>query len=115
MRAWPGVPLAGIAPIVRGAVDAGRFAPLHFLRTGSPSHQRRLLALLLADRRKGVLQISEALLGMAGRHRTLGLEKLIAFEVPMPSLVTQKTLDGWQANIAEWLPATLERVFREPA
>lgn len=53
MRAWPGVPLAGIAPIVRGAVDAGRFAPLHFLRTGSPSHQRRLFALLLSDRRKG--------------------------------------------------------------
>lgn len=39
----------------------------------------------------------------------------MAFEVPMPSLVTQKTLDGWQANIAEWLPATLERVFLEPA
>lgn len=60
-----------------------------------------------------------------GANRTLGLEKLMALEVPMPLLVTQQALDGMQAEVsalkakhtairqanAAMRPATLERVF----
>jgi type I restriction enzyme, S subunit len=73
----------------------------------------------------GMLKIGEASPGGAGRNRTLGLEKLMAIEVPMPSLTTQQTFDRLQAEVASLkakhtaireanaalLPATLERVF----
>ncbi len=65
--------------------------------------------------------------GGAGRNRTLGLEKLMAIEVPTPSLNTQKTFDRLQVEVAALkvkhaaireanaalLPATLERVFAQ--
>jgi Resolvase, N terminal domain len=60
-----------------------------------------------------------------GRNRTLGLETLMAIEVPMPPLVTQQTVDGMQPEVgahkakhttirqasAAPLPATPKRVF----
>lgn len=73
----------------------------------------------------GMLKIGEASPGGAGRNRTLGLEKLMAIEVPIPPLPIQQTFDRLQAEIAALkakhtairaansalLPATLERVF----
>ena len=74
---------------------------------------------------EGLLKIGDASPGGAGRNRTLGLDKLMAIEVPMPSLAVQQTFDRLQAEIAALkakhtaireanaalLPATLERVF----
>ncbi len=72
-----------------------------------------------------VIWAGEASPGGAGRDRTLGLEKLMALEVPMPSLAAQQTFARLQAEVAALktrhtairqanaalLPATLERVF----
>lgn len=72
-----------------------------------------------------MLKIGEASPGGAGRNRTLGLEKLMAIEVPVPSLAAQQTFDRLQADVAALkarhaairqanaalLPATLERLF----
>ncbi|MBS0498779.1 MAG: hypothetical protein JSR74_00450 [Proteobacteria bacterium] len=73
----------------------------------------------------GMLKIGEASPGGAGRNRTLGLEKLMAINVPMPQLTVQQTFDRLHAEVtalkvkhaaireanAALLPATLERVF----
>lgn len=73
----------------------------------------------------GLEKIGEASPGGAGRNRTLGLEKLMAIQVPIPSPATQRTFDALQAKVAELkarhatirqandalIPATLERVF----
>ncbi|WP_153162736.1 restriction endonuclease subunit S [Zoogloea sp. 1C4] len=73
----------------------------------------------------GMLKIGEASPGGAGRNRTLGLNKLMAIEVPTPPLSTQQAFDRLQAEVvalkarhaaireanAALLPATLERVF----
>ena len=73
----------------------------------------------------GLLKIGEASPGGAGRNRTLGLEKLKAIEVPVPTLAAQLTFNRLQSEIgvlkakhaairqanAALLPATLERVF----
>lgn len=75
----------------------------------------------------GLGKIGEASPGGAGRNRTLGLEKLMAIQVPVPSPDTQRTFDALQAKVAELkarhatirqanealIPATLERVFSE--
>ncbi|MEW5885529.1 MAG: restriction endonuclease subunit S [Pseudomonadota bacterium] len=75
----------------------------------------------------GLGKIGEASPGGAGRNRTLGLEKLMAIEVPIPSLATQRTFETLQTKVAELkarhatirqandalIPATLERVFSE--
>lgn len=74
---------------------------------------------------EGLLKIGVASPGGAGRNRTLGLEKLMAIRVPMPSLAVQQTFDRLQSAIvalkskhtairqanAALIPATLERVF----
>ncbi|MBL8472395.1 MAG: restriction endonuclease subunit S [Rhodocyclaceae bacterium] len=74
---------------------------------------------------EGMLKIGEASPGGAGRNRTLGLEKLMAIEVPTPPLAVQQTFERLQAEIvalkakhtairqanAALIPATLERVF----
>ena len=74
---------------------------------------------------EGMLKIGEASPGGAGRNRTLGLEKLMAIEVPTPPLAVQLTFDRLQAEVAALkakhtairqanaalIPATLERVF----
>ncbi|NHC07892.1 restriction endonuclease subunit S [Azonexus fungiphilus] len=73
----------------------------------------------------GMLKIGEASPGGAGRNRTLGLEKLMAIEVPTPPLAVQQTFDRLQTEVAALkakhtaireanaalLPATLERIF----
>lgn len=118
--AWEG------AIAIAQAEDAGRFGSHRFI---SCVPDRRLTS---ADflryyflTEEGMLKIGEASPGGAGRNRTLGLEKLMAIEVPMPPLTTQQTFDRLQAEIAALkakhaairkanaalLPATLERVF----
>lgn len=73
----------------------------------------------------GMLKIGEASPGGAGRNRTLGLERLMAIDVPVPPLAAQQTFDHLQADVAALkarhsairqantalLPATLERLF----
>lgn len=75
----------------------------------------------------GLEKIGEASPGGAGRNRTLGLEKLMAIQVPTPSPASQRNFDILQAKVAELkachatirqandalIPATLERVFSE--
>lgn len=106
--------------------DAGRFGSHRFI-TCQANPELTTAAFLryyfLTD--AGMLKIGEASPGGAGRNRTLGLEKLMAIEVPMPSLAVQQTFDHLQTEIAALkakhtairqanatlLPATLERVF----
>ena len=106
--------------------DAGRFGSHRFI-TCQANPELTTAAFLryyfLTD--EGMLKIGEASPGGAGRNRTLGLEKLMAIEVPMPPLAVQQTFDHLQAKIAALkakhtairaanaalLPATLERVF----
>ena len=121
--AWEG------AIAIAQAEDAGRFGSHRFI---SCVPDRRLTS---ADflryyflTEEGMLKISEASPGGAGRNRTLGLEKLMAIEVPMPPLATQQAFDRLQIEVAALkakhtairqanaalLPATLERVFAGP-
>lgn len=73
----------------------------------------------------GMLKIGEASPGGAGRNRTLGLEKLMAIQVPVPPLAAQQTFDRLQSDVAALKakhaairqpnaalqPAALERLF----
>ena len=73
----------------------------------------------------GLEKIGKASPGGAGRNRTLGLEKLMAIQVPIPPLTIQRKFDSLQAKVAALkarhatirqandalIPATLERVF----
>jgi type I restriction enzyme S subunit len=106
--------------------DAGRFGSHRFI-TCQVHPDLTTVAFLryyfLTD--EGMLKIGEASPGGAGRNRTLGLEKLMAIEVPLPTLTTQQAFDRLQAEVAglkakhaairrastALLPATLERVF----
>lgn len=106
--------------------DAGRFGSHRFI-TCQANPELTTAAFLryyfLTD--AGMLKIGEASPGGAGRNRTLGLEKLMAIEVPMPPLAVQQTFDRLHAKVAALkakhsaireanaalLPATLERVF----
>jgi type I restriction enzyme S subunit len=106
--------------------DAGRFGSHRFITcqvNAELTTAEFLRYYFLTD--DGMLKIGEASPGGAGRNRTLGLEKLMAIEVPTPSLAVQQTFDRLQAEIAalkakhtaireanaRLLPATLERVF----
>ena len=76
----------------------------------------------------GLLKIGEASPGGAGRNRTLGQEKLMAIEVPIPPLPIQQSFNHLQTEVAALkaqhaaqrtanaalLPAMLERVFSSP-
>jgi type I restriction enzyme S subunit len=106
--------------------DTGRFGSHRFI---SCVADRRLASAeflryyFLTD--EGMEKIRKASPGGAGRNRTLGLEKLMAIEVPVPSLEAQQAFDTLQAKVAELkakhsairvanaalVPATLERVF----
>lgn len=106
--------------------DAGRFGSHRFITCRvdpditSPEFLRYYF---LTD--TGLEKIGEASPGGAGRNRTLGLEKLMAIKVPIPSPATQRTFDNLQSKVAELkarhdtiryandtlIPATLERVF----
>lgn len=73
----------------------------------------------------GLEKIGEASPGGAGRNRTLGIDKLMAIEIPVPPLAVQKTFDALQAKVSELkakhtaireanqalIQAMLERVF----
>lgn len=106
--------------------DTGRFGSHRFM---SCVADRRIASAdflryyFLAD--EGMEKIGKASPGGAGRNRTLGLEKLMAIEVPVPSLETQQAFDALQVKVAELkarhtaireanaalVPATLERLF----
>lgn len=106
--------------------DAGRFGSHRFITCHANPELTTaefLRYYFLTD--EGLLKIGDASPGGAGRNRTLGLEKLMAIEVPMPSLAVQHTFDRLQAEIAALktkhsairqanaalIPSTLERVF----
>jgi type I restriction enzyme S subunit len=106
--------------------DAGRFGSHRFITCQANPELTTaefLRYYFLTD--EGMLKIGEASPGGAGRNRTLGLEKLMAIEVPTPALAIQQTFDRLQAEVAALkvkhtaireanaalLPATLERVF----
>lgn len=106
--------------------DANRFGSHRFITCHANSELTTaefLRYYFLTD--EGMLKIGDASPGGAGRNRTLGLDKLMAIEVPMPSLAVQHTFDRLQAEIAALkakhtairqanaalIPATLERVF----
>lgn len=106
--------------------DAGRFGSHRFITCHANPELTTVQFLryyFLTD--EGLIKIGDASPGGAGRNRTLGLDKLMAIEVPMPSLPVQQTFDRLQAEIAvlkakhtairqanaALIPATLERVF----
>ena len=106
--------------------DAGRFGSHRFITCRADPAQTSaefLRYYFLTD--EGLLKINEASPGGAGRNRTLGLEKLMALEVPVPPLAVQQSFTRLQTEItalkskhaalraanAALLPATLERVF----
>ena len=74
----------------------------------------------------GLGMIAQASPGGAGRNRTLGLEKLMALEVPVPSVIIQQAFNTLQTKVAELkakhakiretnqalIPATLEQIFQ---
>ena len=108
--------------------DAGRFGSHRFITCLADSAQTSAQFLryyFLTD--DGLLKIGEASPGGAGRNRTLGLEKLMALEVPVPPLPAQQSFERLQTKIAALkakhtairqanaalLPATLERVFAQ--
>lgn len=112
--------------IVAQAEDAGRFGLHRFITCrGDPelTSPKFLLYCFLTD--DGLEKVGEASPGGAGRNRTLGIEKLIAIQVPIPSPATQRTFDTLQTMVAELKarhatirqnndalrPSTLERVF----
>lgn len=108
--------------------DAGRFGSHRFM-TCQVNPVRTSAEFLryyfLTD--DGLLKIGEASPGGAGRNRTLGQEKLMAIEVPIPPLPIQQSFDHLQTEVAALkaqhaaqrtanaalLPAMLERVFAQ--
>lgn len=119
--AWEG------AIAVAQAADFGRCGSHRFISCcADPSRTSAefLRYYFLTD--EGLLKIGEASPGGAGRNRTLGLEKLMALEVPVPSKAIQQRFDYLQAKVvalkaehatirasnAALLPATLARIFR---
>jgi len=106
--------------------DVGRFGSHRFITCRADETQTSaefLRYYFLTD--EGLLKIGEASPGGAGRNRTLGLEKLMAIEVPVPPLPAQRAFARLQSEIAALkvrhaairtanaalVPATLERVF----
>lgn len=118
--AWEG------AIAVAQPADAGRFGSHRFITCRVAPHlvtAEFLRYYFLTD--DGMLKIGEASPGGAGRNRTLGLEKLMAIQVPVPPLAAQQFFDRLQADVAALkakhaairqanaalIPATLERIF----
>lgn len=81
---------------------------------------------LLTD--EGMVHVLEASPGAAGRNRTLGLKKLLAIPIPVPSLDAQRRLsrlsaaataaresqDGVARDLDDLVPALLDEAFRGP-
>lgn len=118
--AWEG------AIAIAQPTDAGRFGSHRFITCKAD------VTITTADflryyflTEPGMLKIGEASPGGAGRNRTLGLEKLMALEVPVPSVAAQNEFNQLQGQITALkakhsaireangalVPATLERVF----
>ncbi len=119
--AWEG------AIAIAQPADAGRFGSHRFITclvVPELATAEFLRFYFLSD--EGMSKIGEASPGGAGRNRTLGLEKLMAIEVPVPALSVLQQFDRLQAEVAALkvkhaaireanaalLPATLERVFQ---
>jgi len=110
--------------------DAGRFGSHRFItcQTSQKLTTAEFLRYYFLSE-EGMLKIGEASPGGAGRNRTLGLEKLMAIEVPIPPLAAQQAFSLLQAEVAALksrhsairkanaalLPATLERIFSSEA
>lgn len=118
--AWEG------AIAIAQPADAGRFGSHRFITCrAAPDLATAEFLRYYFLTHDGMLKIGEASPGGAGRNRTLGLEKLMAIEVPIPPLPMQQTFEHLQAEIAALkakhaairqanaalIPATLERVF----
>ena len=118
--AWEG------AIAVARSEDSGRFGSHRFITCVADvkvTSANFLRYYFLSE--EGLLKIQEASPGGAGRNRTLGLEKLMNIEVPVPSLEAQRRFDILQSKIlslkskhaaireanAALLPAMLERMF----
>lgn len=120
MFAWEG------AIAIARPEDAGRYGSHRFITCqADPELTTAEFLRYYFLTEEGLLKIREASPGGAGRNRTLGLEKLMALEVPTPPLAQQQPFDRLQAEVAALkanhaairqanaalLPATLERVF----
>jgi hypothetical protein len=122
--AWEG------AIAIAQPTDAGRFGSHRFITCQANPELTTaefLRYYFLTD--EGMLKIGEASPGGAGRNRTLGLEKLMAIEVPMPPLAAQQTYSRLHAEVgalkakhaairqtnAALIPTTLERIFSPEA
>jgi type I restriction enzyme S subunit len=122
--AWEG------AIAIAQSADAGRFGSHRFITCRAVPGlvtAEFLRYYFLTD--EGMLKIGEASPGGAGRNRTLGLEKLMAIEVPVPHVLAQQTFDRLQADVAALkarhtairqanamlIPATLEHIFSSEA
>lgn len=122
--AWEG------AIAIAQSTDSGRFGSHRFITCRAVPGlvtAEFLRYYFLTD--EGMLKIGEASPGGAGRNRTLGLEKLMAIEVPVPHVFAQQTFDRLQADVAALkvrhnairqanamlIPSTLERIFSPEA
>ena len=107
--------------------DAGRFGSHRFITCqADPAITTAdfLRYYFLSD--EGLRKVGEASPGGAGRNRTLGLEKLMALEVPIPPLAAQQSFDRLYAEVSELktkhasirvansalLPSILSRAFK---
>ena len=119
--AWEG------AIAIAGPQDAGRFGSHRFITcVANPELTSAMFLRYYFLSQHGMEKIREASPGGAGRNRTLGLDKLMTIEAPLPPLEVQRTFDDLQRQVATLkakhtairdsnaalVPATLERIFR---
>lgn len=122
--AWEG------AVAIAQTEDTGRVGSHRFLTcVPEPDLATASFLLFYFQTPEGLLRLSEASPGGAGRNRTLGLKKLEIIEVPVPPLETQQWFDSLQAkaerirsiraasatDIASLIPAILHEVFGKGA
>ena len=122
--AWEG------AIAIAQPADSGRFGSHRFITCRAApdlATAEFLRYYFLTD--DGMLKIGEASPGGAARNPTLGLEKLMAIEVPVRRLAVQQAFDRLHADVAALkathgairqanaalIPATLERIFSTEA
>lgn len=86
--AWEG------AVAVAASQDAGRFGSHRFIacRVDPKRADPTFICSYLTASRDGLEQLQRASPGGAGRNRTLGLEKLVEIEVPLPPLPEQQAI-----------------------
>lgn len=108
--------------------DLGRFGSHRFITCDVNTKLTTAVFLhyyFLSD--EGMMKIREASPGGAGRNRTLGLEKLMAIDVPLPSITLQESFIRLQSEVAALkvrhnqirkanaalIPAILDRLFAQ--